>query len=584
MPKDETEDVSMTDLFRQMLFETEDERQDRLQEEYQISDEDGINKLLTSNLSCDDKMSILNRDDAKVIAKDLVRKDLDAMNLGYFKISDYVESNSPIFVMKNGVLLKEGYHYTLDSLNNKIKFTNPLVKDDIVYLLSYSMKSHTVKSYEHTITVDDVDKKEYNLYEQLGNLSHPKSRFIVYMGSILLDPSRYTMGNDCVLKFNDDVVLHQGMHIRIICLYVDSSSSRPEAAISGSSRYHDVNHVPVPFEDGVYTYFIPYPNNDECNFIIMCGGLLVEDSRYTINLYDGTITFNDKTDLMFTNNTEFEFVFIDDDVSHINVEVKSGESVKDSRTYDIPVPYENYFECDNSVVVFNNGILLNEDNYTINTEENTITLNEDNILSESKLEFVFIFNNSTKNITKIDEDITISVIRKNGYIFMNKDKLEHPLSKSLVWLFMNGKKVSINDITDISGNVLRINKDQQSRYNLLMLSHTPKLEELNTFFKNYSNYDTLINNLSSEDLNILFNNHRILSDTEPHHDMNIHRYGRTGYYAGTVFHKGYKDPARGTDVQFDEQTGEYHSMVADASKFFSVNLDRSDTNERTVEE
>ena len=74
MPKDETEDVSMTDLFRQMLFETEDERQDRLQEEYQISDEDGINKLLTSNLSCDDKMSILNREKQRI---DTLRIEMD---------------------------------------------------------------------------------------------------------------------------------------------------------------------------------------------------------------------------------------------------------------------------------------------------------------------------------------------------------------------------------------------------------------------------------------------------------------------------------------------------------------------------
>lgn len=542
------------------------------------------------------EMSILDREDAKLIAKDTVSRDLESINLGYFRLNDYVESNSPIFVMKNGVLLKEGYHYTLDSLNNKIKFTNPLLKDDIVYLLSYSIKNHAVKSYEHTITVEDVDKKEYDLYEQLGDLTHPKSRFIVYMGSVLLDSSRYTMGNDCILRFNDDVTLLKGMHIRIICLYVDAATTRTEAAISGSSRYHEMNHIKVPFEEGVFTYFIPYPQaDDDSDFIIMCGGLLVDESRYTVNLYDKTITFNDRTDLMFTSNTEFEFVFINDDVSHINVEVKSGELVNDSRTYDIPVPYENYFECGNSILVFNNGILLNEDKYTINTQENTITLNEDNILEDSKLEFVFVFNNSTKNVSTIDEDITISVIRKNGYIFMNKDKLEHPLSKSLVWLFMNGKKVSVNDITDISSNVLRINKDQQSRYNLMMLSHTPKLKELDTFFKNYSNYDTLINNLSSEDLNILFNNHRILSDTEPHHDMNIHKdalateimrdwYGRTGYYAGTTFRRGYQDPTKASDIQFDEQTGEYHSMVADASKFFSVNLDRSDTNKRTVEE
>ena len=545
--------------------------------------------------SSTDGLSILDRDEAQIIAKDTIRRDLESINLGYFKISDYVEANSPIFVMKNGTLLKEGYHYILDGVNNRIKFTKPLQKDDIVYLLSYGVKNHVVKSYEHTITIEDQNQREYDLYEQLGDLAKPKSRFIVYMGSILLDSSRYTMDNDCILKFNDDVVLHTGMHIRIICLYVDTVSNRTEAAISGSSRYHDMKHISIPFEDGVYTYEIPYPEDNESDFILMCGGLLIDSDRYNVDLYDGTITFTDKTDLMFTNNTEFDFVFINDDVSHINVEVKSGDLIKDRRTYDIPVPYENYFEYGNNVIVFNNGVLLNQDKYTINKEENTITLNEDNILEDSKLEFTFIFNNSTKNVSKIDEDITISVIRKNGYIFMNKDNLEHPLSKSLVWLFMNGKKISVNDITDISGNVLRINKDQQSRYNLLILSHTPKLEELNTFFKNYSNYDTLINNLSSEDLNMLFNNHRILNDTEPHHDMNIRKealvteivrdwYGRTGYYAGTTFHKGYQDISRASDVQFDEQTGEYHSMVADASKFFSVNVDRSNTNERTVEE
>lgn len=541
------------------------------------------------------EMSILDRNEAQSIAKEVVSKDLESMNLGYFKISDYVESNSPIFVMKNGVLLKEDYHYVIDKINNKIKFTKPLEKDDIIYLLSYTVKNHAVKSYEYTITVEDEEQRQYDLYEQLGDLAHPKSRFIIYMGSILLDSSRYTMDSDCVLKFNDDVVLLKGMHIRVLCLYVDTLSNRTESAISGSSRYHVVNQITIPFKDGVFTYNIPYPEDNETDFIIMCGGLLIDKDRYNIDLYDGTITFVDKTDLMFTTNTEFEFVFINDEVSHINVEVKSGEVINDTRTYDIPVPYDNFFEYGNNVIVFNNGVLLNQDKYTINNSENTITLNEDNILEGSKLEFVFIFNNSTKNVSKIDEDITISVIRKNGYIFMNKDKLDHPLSKSLVWLFMNGKKVSINDITDISGNVLRINKDQQSRYNLMMLSHTPKINELNTFFKNYSNYDTLINNLSSNDLNQLFDNYRILNDTEPHHDMNIHKealvteiirdwYGRTGYYAGTIFKKGYQDISKASDIQFDEDTGEYHSMVADASKFFSVNIDRSDTNKRIVEE
>ena len=543
-----------------------------------------------------DDLTIFDKEQAKELASESVSRTVSAMNLGYFDISKYVQDEAPIFIMKNGTMLTEGYHYTLDSIENKVTFTKPLMKDEIVYLVSYKIKNHAVKSYEHVITIDDVNKRDYDLFDYFGDLYDTKSRFIIYMGSLVLDSNRYTVDSNCVLHFNDDVLFREGMHVTIICLYVDSFTGRSKANAVGSSKYHNIDHVDVVFEEDTYTYPIPYPNDDtSTEFIIMAGGILVDKSRYIINERDHTITFNQKNDLMFTNNTEFKFVFLSNETSHIHMESNTGEQMNEStRTYSIPVPYENYFEYGNNVLVFSNGVFMSEDRYTIDKENNLITLNEDEPL-EGLLSYVFVYNNSTKNVANLDEDITISTIRKNGYIFMNKDKLDHPLSKSLVWLFMNGKKVSVDDITDISSNIIKINKDQQSRYNLLMLSHTKKIDEMDSFFKAYSNYDTLINNLSTNDLDQLFNTHKILSDFEPHYDMDINKdafvteivrdwYGRTGFYGGDEFKRSYNDTTRSSDIQLDPYTNEYHSMVLDASNYFAVRLDRSNTNKDPVEE
>ena len=55
MPKEEVREITMEEMFGKLFFETEEERQDRLQEEYQINNSEGIDKLLASNLSYIDK-------------------------------------------------------------------------------------------------------------------------------------------------------------------------------------------------------------------------------------------------------------------------------------------------------------------------------------------------------------------------------------------------------------------------------------------------------------------------------------------------------------------------------------------------
>lgn len=561
------------------------------QTEFDSNSITGFPVTTTNNKTFSDLTNMTEEDLIKEGAE-MLEITLDKMDSEYFDISQYITEGRPIFIMKNSVLLTEGHHYTILREANKIKFMDPLMKGDKIYIISYTSNGRIIKSYEHDILVEDVNRLSYDLYDVFGKLDRAKCRFMIYIGSLLLDHRRYNIDDNSKLTFIDNKMFSKGQHIRIVLLYVDEETkSMYTYNYLGSSKYHFINQVEVEIERLRYTYDIPYPDDDyEAGFFIMAGGGIIDPSRYIVNEYDRTIKFKHTNDPLFEEYTTFKFVFMYDDMRTLSVETAMGDIVADRRrTYNIPVPFPNYFELGNNILAFAGSVLLDPQRYSINTEENLITLDENVRIEDQSLRYIFIFHSNNKNISYVDEDITIATIRKNGYIFMNKDNLEHPLSKNLFWMFINGKKVNLNDIEDVSTNVVKINKDQRSRYNLVLLSHTPKIDELDAFFKTYSNYDTLINNLKTEDLNQLFNSHRLLSDTEVHYDMDVTKeaivteiardwFGRTGIYAGNSFNNTYEDITRTTDQALDKQTKEVHSMVADASQYFSARLDRSKTN------
>lgn len=525
-------------------------------------------------------------------SESIIDEALSKMDSLYFDIGEYIAEGKPIFIMRNNVLLHEGTHYIILREANRIKFTEPLYKGEEVYLITFTSEGRTIKTYEHDITIKDVTQREYDLFDEFGSLDRSKCRFIIYLGSLVLDHRRYEMDKDCKLTFSDDVVFEQGQHVRIITLFIDENTkSMYTYNYLGSSKYHSISHAELALDKDVDTYAVPYPDEEkEAGFIVFCGGILLDNTRYVYDDTAKTIRLTNMKDPMFTENTALKFVFMYDDMKTLTVETGITEEITNKRyTYEIPVPFPNYFLCGNNILVFRGGTLVDPESYTIDEEANTLTLIDTHGIEDKFTRFVFIYHKANQNIAYDDEDMSISSIRQNGYVFFNKDMLEHPLSKSLFWMFINGKKVSLNDITDISANLVKVNRDQQSRYNLVLMSHTPKIDELDSFFKTYSNYDTLINNLEVEDLGQLFNEYRQLSDTEPHYDMDVSReaivteimrdwYGRTGIYDGASFKNTYQDISGVSDVQIDTDTREHHSMVLDGSKFFSARLKRDDTN------
>lgn len=510
----------------------------------------------------------------------------------YFNIDEYLSKGCPIFIIRNGVLQAEGYHYTILRKNNKINFVKPFMDNEEFYLITYTSPNRSVRLYEYDILIEDKNITSYSIKSRFGKLNQAKYRFIIYIGSLMLDSRRYDVDENYNLNFIDNTMFEVGQHIRIFALYISTDTSQIfEYNHLGSTRYHTIDQIDINFEKGKYIYDIPYPDGDiDTGFLVMCGGILIDSSRYSINTNTKTIRFLDKQDLLFKENVGFKIIFIYDNMKGISISSSQSETLsRVLNTYNIPVPFTNYFKLNNSILVFVGGTILDPEYYNINMNTNTITLNSMAGLEGRVLSFIFIYQNSYKNIGYVDDDVTISNIRKSGYIFISKDILEHPLDKNLFWVFINGKKVSKNDIRNISSNLVKVTRDQQSRHNLVLLSHTRRIEELDEYFKMYSNYDAMINNLNVEDLNRLFNEFRVLSNTEPYHDMDISKealiseiirdwYGRTGYYNGDKFTKSYKDFTEASDVQTDLGTSEEHSMVLDSSKYYSVRIDRSNTN------
>ena len=533
------------------------------------------------------------RDDHIAIGKSMIDTELSRMDGAEFDISEYVRQGKPVFIMKNGILLTEGVQYTLNRDANKIIFNEPLMKGDNIYMISYNSKYKTIKSFEHNITIEDPNQTKYDLFNIFGQLKNVKHRFIVYLGSVVLDSRRYYIDDDCNIIFTDTKGFEKGRTLRFVSFYLDDEAkSIYTYNYVGSSRYHKIDQVSVPFESDVFTYDIPYPerSDKDSGFIIMVNGEILDPSRYTFDPYKYTITFKHWDDPIFAEASEFKFIFLYDDIKTLTVTTATGGKIEDERfKYNIPVPFPNYFEAGNNILVFNGSVLLDKERYKIDEENKILELNENEHLEGTQLRYVYIYNSNSRNVVEMDDDVAISTIRKQGYVMMNKSLLKHPLSKTLFWLFLNGKKVNLEDITDISANMVRINRDQQSRYNIMLMSHTPENADLKPYFTTYSNYDTLINNLDLEDLNELFNIHTLMSDTSPRFTMDFTKealvmeivrdwYGRSNLYNGDQFEMLYKDPSGQSDVQMNPKTKDYHSMVLDASNLFSAPLDRSTLN------
>lgn len=114
-----------------------------------------------------------------------------------------------------------------------------------------------------------------------------------------------------------------------------------------------------------------------------------------------------------------------------------------------------------------------------------------------------------------------SELSQNGYISTNKNILNVPYDPRLYLLFINGKKISNNNVLGINSSTLRILKDYQSTNNLMINPiYTNHISDISNYMNSgiLNEYDKLINsikiNLNESELDRIFNTYIEMSNTD----------------------------------------------------------------------
>ena len=96
------------------------------------------------------------------------------------------------------------------------------------------------------------------------------------------------------------------------------------------------------------------------------GYSFIHELLYTTNVLDNTITFTDEMTEGLDAGREVLFSFIDNDYLVIEHETSETYATADGQTvFDIELPFTNYLELGNQVLVFRNRTFMDPERYTI---------------------------------------------------------------------------------------------------------------------------------------------------------------------------------------------------------------------------
>lgn len=181
------------------------------------------------------------------------------------------------------------------------------------------------------------------------------------------------------------------------------------------------------------------------------------------------------------------------------------------RVIDIILPPEQFKYCNDSrqYMVFINGRKINNKDFKVVIPSYDNPFDDNSIYFDIPLEegdYIEVFY-VPDIMSEVQSDKTLS---SNGNIYLDKSKLKHNISRDLNFIFVNGKKIPYDDLYDISQTLMKVTTDVGSVNNLCVLEHVEYDNILtNIFAYNEDKMTKIIDSLSTEQFNILFNNTNI---------------------------------------------------------------------------
>lgn len=462
----------------------------------------------------DDKMQSVNTG-VKVMEENQLEYNIPLPYPEYFK------DGNNIYVTRNGTFL-DGTDYVIDKDNNTLTLATAdglEIGQELLFHFMYS-EDITVKTSTIEIMATEEGQREFDIPFPFDQYIEKGNKFFLVIGTTYVDRRRYEITQNRIILSEDDA-MHLGRLLTFFFIYTQDTiySSAIDIDSSSANKYTSIESISVTATVPDQRTFV-VPKQDaimfDKKFFINIGSVFVDEDSYTTNYANNTITLKDSiTGVDVGRNILFTFI-----TNEYSIVEKESVSIKveyeNQYKFNIPVPFDNYFERGNECLLFIGGTYIDKDRYSIDSYSNTLTfISEEPCLEKDReLTFIFIYVANHKNESFTRDDIKHVKLPEYGYVYLSKSAIKYSMMKKLYFLFINGKKINLDYIKDISSNLIRLTRDTQSRYNVCILDYTPQIEEFEPYFRVFSEYDQIINKLNPEELDKLFGIYNIVSDTE----------------------------------------------------------------------
>ena len=228
--------------------------------------------------------------------------------------------------------------------------------------------------------------------------------------------------------------------------------------------------LPIPF---------PYPQFYEMEWL-----LIAPDGRFVPEVYydkidNFHIRFKDWNPFDSGYEEKFAFTFLHKHGFYaVNKFEQNVYAKRGVRTYQFNSPYDSLVDLQKRVKVFLNCHFLNPDLdlYSFDSETGIITFSNKFTFKSTDLITMLCFYTGTKQA-----DGTISRLPMSGYVEFRTPFEDRVWDKDSFAIFMNGKLLSRDLITDMSSTIHKINKDIKTRYNLEVLNMAPRISYITPY-------------------------------------------------------------------------------------------------------
>lgn len=342
------------------------------------------------------------------------------------------KDKSKYIVFINGRMIsKNMYHLLIQDPDNSV--TEPVIhsrilckKGDIIEIFyipeqikipnignnnKASVVNVTATSDKQAVFEIPIPTRKYNI---------SKENFFLLKGSVIVEQDRYNViGTSIIFKEKEDYVEY-GRELTFVFLFNELIEENPYGSIKEENML-TVSVATTYSESDIQTVFpIVKPTIDfdtsRASMFVTYRGLYINPRRYEINNINNTIVFKDRLIGLDTGTAvSFVWIYPTQKYSLNSYTVRTTATFNNQTTFNIPVPYSDYFNDQNKFLVTRNGIFLNSSDYAIDKNKNVLTLTSVDGLGIGQ-ELVFTFFTG-KNLSIKTEQIKITATKENQMVF-----------------------------------------------------------------------------------------------------------------------------------------------------------------------